>query len=76
MIKKIILISLGVLILIGGGLTAYVATLDWNSHKDKIATEISNMIGEKVEFSGNLDVSLLPHPHMYATDITIINHAT
>lgn len=76
MIKKIILISLGVLVLIGGGLTAYVSTMDWNSHKDKIAMEISNMIGEKVEFSGSLDVSLLPHPHMYATDITIINPAT
>ncbi|MBO6282068.1 MAG: AsmA family protein [Alphaproteobacteria bacterium] len=76
MIKKIILISLGVLILIGGGLTAYVATLDWNAHKDKIATEISNMIGEKFEFTGNLDVSLLPHPHMYATDIKIINPST
>ncbi len=76
MIKKIILISLGVLILLGGGLTAYVATMDWNAHKDKIATEISNMIGEKVEFTGNLDVSLLPHPHMYATDINIINPST
>ena len=76
MIKKIILISFGILILLGGGLTAYVATMDWNAHKDKIANEISNMIGEKVEFTGNLDVSLLPHPHMYATDINIINPIT
>ena len=76
MIKKIILISLGILILLGGGLTAYVATMDWNAHKDKIAMEISNMIGEKFEFTGNLDVSLLPHPHMYATDIKIINPST
>lgn len=76
MIKKIILISLGVIVLAIGGLAIYVSNMDWNAHKESIAAEISNMIGEKVEFSGDLDVSLLPHPRMLAKDITIINPAT
>lgn len=76
MIKKIILISLGIIVLAVGGLAIYVSNMDWNAHKESIAAEISNMIGEKVEFSGDLDVSLLPHPRMLAKDITIVNPAT
>ncbi|MCQ2734518.1 MAG: AsmA family protein [Alphaproteobacteria bacterium] len=76
MIKKIILISLGVIVLIIGGLAVYVSNMDWNAHKESIAAEISSMIGEKVEFSGDLNVSLLPHPRMLAKEITIINPTT
>ena len=76
MIKKIILGVVCVIILAIGGIIAYVMTLDWNEHKMSLAEGISNLIGEKVEFSGNLNVSLLPMPHMYAEDIQIINPET
>ena len=73
MIKKIILISLGIIVLIVCGFAVYVSNMDWNGHKSKIETEISNLIGEKVELGGDLQVSLFPHPNIKATDINIIN---
>lgn len=71
--KKIILISLGIVILAIAGACLYVSVIDWNEHKERIASQISSAIGEKVELSGDLKVSLFPHPKMSAKSVNIIN---
>ncbi len=73
--KKIILISLGVIILVFGGLAAYVSMIDWNKHKDRMARQISEVIGKKVEFDGNLEVSYFP-PVISAQSVKVINPQT
>lgn len=73
MAKKIILIFLGLCILTIGGLTAYISTIDWNTHKEEIAEKFSEITGQKIEFSGRISVSLLPTPTLKAQDINIVN---
>ena len=71
--KKIILISLLLIFLVAGGLFAYVSQMDWNAHKEKLATQLSQVFGKKIQFSGNLKVELLPHPQLSAIDVAVIN---
>ncbi len=74
--KKIILISLGVIVLLIAGVGIYVSMMDWNQHKERLATQISAVIGKKVDFSGNLKVSYFPHPVISAQSVNIINPQT
>ena len=75
--KKIILIFLLIVILALGGAAWYVSCkMDWNQHKGKLADELSSIIGRKIVFSGDLDVSLFPIPRLSAKDIEIINQQT
>ena len=73
MAKKIILIFLGLFVLIIGGLSAYVSTVDWNTYKNDIAEKFSEITGKKIEFSGSIDVQILPQPTLSAKNVKIIN---
>ena len=76
LMKKIILISLGVIILLAAGFGTYVSMIDWNKHKERLARQISDVIGKKVEFTGNLEVSYFPHPVISAQSVNVINPQT
>lgn len=71
--KKIILISLSLIILAVGGLFAYVSQIDWNTQKEKLSAQMSEIIGKKIQFSGNLQVNFLPHPQLSADNVHILN---
>lgn len=71
--KKIILIFLLLIILAGGGFAAYVSQMDWNTQKEKLSAQLSELTGKKIQFSGNLHVKLLPHPRLSAADVNILN---
>lgn len=73
MAKKIILIFLGLCVLSIGGLSAYVSTVDWNTYKNDIAERFSEITGKKIEFSGQIDVQILPQPTLSAKNVKIIN---
>ena len=74
--KKIIFISLLLIIGAVGGLFAYVSQMDWNTQKDMVSSQLSEMTGKKIKFSGNLQVALLPHPQLVADNVQIINPQT
>ena len=59
--------------LIIGGLSAYVSTVDWNTYKNDIAEKFSEITGKKIEFSGSIDVQILPQPTLSAKNVKIIN---
>ena len=46
--KKAAIIILAVLVLAVGGVSAYVAMIDWNEHKDQIAAQFSEVSGKRV----------------------------
>ena len=71
--KKIILISLLIIILAVGGFSFYLYKMDWNVHKERLSAQLSEAMGKKIQFSGNLKVELLPHPQIAANDVEIIN---
>lgn len=74
--KKTILLSIGSILLILAGFVLYVTHMDWNSQKDDIAARFSKTSGRKIEFTGNLSVSLFPSPHIEANDVNILNGET
>ncbi len=73
MIKKIILIFLGIVIAAVGGLFAYISMMDWNTHRQDIADKFSEITGKKIEFSGSISVKLFPQPTLNAKNVKIIN---
>ena len=51
--KKVLVIVISLFVLLFAGLWAYVANLDWNKHKDKIAAQIFELTGKKIVFDGS-----------------------
>lgn len=71
--KKILLILVILVIAIAGSIMGYVATIDWNQHKDKIAEQFYNLTGKKIVFEGPISFSVLPSPYLRAADVRIYN---
>ncbi len=60
------------LIVIGVGAGYYyISNIDWNQHKDKIATEFMNFTGKKIVFEGPVHLTILPSPNLQAEKIKI-----
>lgn len=71
--KKIILGVVGLVLLIAGGISVYISTIDWNQHKDKIAAQFNAVTGKRVVFEGPVSFTLLPAPNLTARTIKIYN---
>ena len=56
-----------------GGLYAYVSTIDWNKHKNKIAEHFEEISGKKIVFEGPVSLEFFPSPYLSAKDIKIYN---
>ena len=73
MIKKFFIGVVVIAALAIGGLSAYISTIDWNRHKDKIAEQLENITGKRVVFGGSVSLSIFPTPYLTAKDIKIYN---
>lgn len=71
--KKIFFTLVILAVLAFGGLSAYVSTIDWNKHKNKIAEQFEEISGKKVVFEGPVSLSFFPSPNLSAKDIKIFN---
>ena len=71
--KKVLVIVISLFVLLFAGLWAYVANLDWNKHKDKIAAQIFELTGKKIVFDGSVALTLLPSPYLTANDVKVFN---
>lgn len=71
--KKVLLIIVALLFVIGTGLSTYISMIDWNQHKDKIAAQFSDITGKKIVFEGPVSFSIFPEPYLTASDIKIYN---
>ena len=65
------LIGLSLFVLAIGGAFFYINSIDWNEHKSRIASEISELTGKKVEFSGAFSLSIFPSPNLVINDVKI-----
>ena len=72
--KKAVLIILAILVFIVGGVSAYVAMIDWNEHKDKIAEQISDVSGKLVVFEGPVSFKIFPSPDLIASNIKVFSN--
>ena len=73
--KKLLLALLGLLLLVFVGASIYVATIDWNEHKNVIAEQFSAATGKKIVFEGPVSFRFLPTPYLNASNVKIFNPA-
>ena len=71
--KKIIFSILGAILLIFGCVYFYIASIDWNNHRERIMEQIMDATGKKVVFEGDLNFSIFPKPYLQARDVKIYN---
>jgi len=73
--KKLIMTLFVLIVLAVGGLATYISFMDWNNHKEQLASELSGILGVRIIVEGNLNGALFPQPHIEANQITIINNS-
>lgn len=73
MFKKIFITLVVLAVLVFGGLSVYVSTIDWNLHKNKIAKQFEEISGKKIVFEGPVSLSFFPSPYLSAKNIKIFN---
>lgn len=69
--KKIILSIILAVVVVLGALVIHISMIDWNSHKDRIATQFANVTGKRVEFYGPVEFKIFPSPYLRAIDVKI-----
>jgi uncharacterized protein involved in outer membrane biogenesis len=58
-----------ILILVLGAAFAVPAFVDWNQYRSVIEKATSELIGQKVAILGDIDITLLPEPHIRAASV-------
>lgn len=71
--KKVLLILVGLTVLAAAGATIYIASIDWNQHKDKIAAQFAQATGKQIVFDGPISFKILPSPYLNASNVKIFN---
>lgn len=61
------------LILLLGAAFAVPAFVDWNSYRSSIEKAASGVLGRKVSILGDIDIVLLPEPHLHADNVAAGN---
>lgn len=73
MAKKIWLGFAGAILIAVVGAYFYIANIDWNQHKDKIAAQFSEITGKRVVFEGPVSFKIFPSPYLTASGIKVYN---
>lgn len=71
--KKIVLWVLGLVVVGVIGTTFYISSIDWNEHKDKLASQFYEMTGKKIVFGGPVSLKFMPYPSLTAQNVKILN---
>jgi uncharacterized protein involved in outer membrane biogenesis len=64
---------LGLVVVAVGGALVAPSLIDWNPFKRDFALEVKAATGREVEIAGNLDLALLPSPHLVADGVRLAN---
>lgn len=71
--KKVILLLLGLVVAGVAGAAIYISSIDWNEHKDKLASQFYEMTGRKIVFGGPVSLKFMPYPSLTAQNVKILN---
>src|SRR5262245_24260241 len=64
---------LALIVLAVGGALVAPSLIDWNPFKRDLALEVKAATGREVDIAGNLDLALLPSPHLVADGVRLAN---
>lgn len=71
--KKLLIGLLVIIVLVVGGIAAFVATFDVERYRPQIAEQATNAIGRKVELAGPMSLTFWPSLAITIRDVTIAN---
>ena len=71
--KKLLVFVFGLIVLAAVGVAIYVATIDWNKHKNVIAEQFNLSTGKKIVFAGPVSFNVFPKPYLEASNVKILN---
>ena len=71
--KRIALFFAAVFVLAVAAIIVGPSFVDWNVYRDDIARAIGDATGRKVAIGGDLDLAILPNPHLRAHDLRVAN---
>jgi len=74
-LKWLLIGVVGLFVLVAGGIGIFVATLDIDVHKDRIAQEVEKATGRKLAFGGKLKLSLFPRIELSVVEVRFANMA-
>lgn len=69
--KKLVVISAGVVVLALGAAVTIPHVIDWNKYKPQIQKGIEDATGYQVQFGGPIDLAILPFPHVVIENMTV-----
>lgn len=71
--KKLFMFVLVLLIIATAGMGFYIATIDWNKHKNIISQQFYELTGKQIVFSGPISFKIFPSPYLQASNVTILS---
>jgi len=74
-LKWLLIGVVGLFVLVAAGIGIFIATLDIDAHKDRIAQEVEKVTGRKLAFGGKLGLSLFPRIELSVADVRFANMA-
>jgi uncharacterized protein involved in outer membrane biogenesis len=72
-IKTILIAVLVLLVVLLGGATLYVLSIDYNQYKGLIASEVERATGRKLTINGKIELALSLTPTLTAKDLSLAN---
>jgi uncharacterized protein involved in outer membrane biogenesis len=73
--RRILVWTLGLLILLIGGLFVSVQTIDWTAARPRVESLVGKLTGRELKIKGDLDLRLLPTPTLTAGQVSFSNAA-
>jgi uncharacterized protein involved in outer membrane biogenesis len=70
-VKRALIITPVVVVLVGGGLLAAPGFVDWNQYKAEAMAQAKALTGLGVEINGDVSVAILPTPRIYLQDVVV-----
>lgn len=69
--KKGLLISTGIVVVLAGAALVAPNFVDWNSYKDQALSQAKTMSGLDVKINGDISMAILPSPRVYIEDVVV-----
>ncbi len=69
--KRLLVIVLSLILLLGGALVIGPGFVDWNQYKTQILAQLENATGHQYRVDGTLELAVLPYPHVSIEKLSV-----
>lgn len=72
-LRKLLIVSIVVIVLLGGGIFIAPRLIDWNAYKGQISAQVEAATGRRLAIDGELKLEILPTPSLAAGGVRLSN---